>query len=69
MNIAGIGPKLLTSTLALADNVNSATQLANVIFIDLLGSGYSFASSLDVLPKTSKDYGVMLTKAINTFIN
>ena len=40
MNIAGISPKLLTSALALADNVNSATQLANVMFIDLLGSGY-----------------------------
>jgi|694.fasta_scaffold149857_1 hypothetical protein len=69
MNVAGVGPKILTSTLSLVDNPNRATQLGNVIFIDLLGSGYSFASSLDVIPKTSRDYGVMITRAVNSFIN
>jgi carboxypeptidase C (cathepsin A) len=69
MNVAGLGPKILTSTLSLVDNPNRATQLGNVIFIDLLGSGYSFASSLDVIPKTSRDYGVMITRAINSFVN
>jgi hypothetical protein len=69
MNVAGVGPKILTSTLSLVDNPNKATQLGNVIFIDLLGSGYSFASSLDAIPKTSRDYGVMITRAVNSFIN
>jgi carboxypeptidase C (cathepsin A) len=69
MNVAGVGPKILTSTLSLVDNPNRATQLGNIIFIDLLGSGYSFSSSLDVIPKTSRDYGVMITRAVNSFIS
>ena len=37
------------------------------MFLDLLASGFSFASSSSAIPKTSKDYGVMITKAVNTF--
>jgi carboxypeptidase C (cathepsin A) len=51
MNLGGIGPKILSIDGAVSDNANRATQYANVMFIDLLGSGFSFASSPSVLPK------------------
>jgi len=54
MNVAGLGPKLLTSTLTLVDNPHSITQFANVLFLDLLGSGYSFATDAAAIPKTTK---------------
>ena len=69
INVGGLGPKILNSQLYLIDNPNSATQFANIMFVDLLSSGFSFPSSADAIPKTSRDYGVMITKAVNTFIN
>lgn len=44
MNVGGLGPKTLTNQLTLVDNPNSITQFANVLFLDLLGSGFSFAT-------------------------
>lgn len=69
MNVAGLGPRILTPQLVLTDNSNSPTQYANIMFLDLLGSGFSFPSSADAIPKTSKDYGMMITKALNSFIS
>ena len=37
------------------------------MFIDLLGSGFSFANASD-LPSDAKTFGVQLTLAINAFI-
>lgn len=37
------------------------------MFLDLIGSGFSFASSSDKIPTTSSDFGNMLTSALNTF--
>jgi hypothetical protein len=68
INLAGIGPKLLKNDLTLTDNANRVTQFANVMFLDLLGSGYSFASASSAVPSTAKDYGAMLTNATNSFI-
>ena len=51
MNLGGIGPKIVSIDGAVSDNANRATQFANVMFIDLLGAGFSFASSPSVLPK------------------
>lgn len=45
MNVAGLGPKLLQNDLTLVDNSNRITKYANIMFIDSLGSGYSFASN------------------------
>jgi carboxypeptidase C (cathepsin A) len=53
-NLAGVGPKLLNKSLGLIDNPNRVTQFTNIMFLDLLGSGYSFASSAEALPKLSK---------------
>jgi carboxypeptidase C (cathepsin A) len=69
MNVAGLGPKSLTTQITLVDNPNSITQLGNAMFLDPLGSGFSFASSATAIPKTSKEYGAILTKAINSFIS
>lgn len=69
LNLAGIGPKSLNPDNTLADNANRATQFANTMFIDLLGSGFSFASSVDAIPKTTKDHASILSKAINSFIS
>lgn len=67
MNVAGIGPKSLTPESSLTDNANRATQFANTMFIDLLGSGFSFASSAAAIPKSHKEHASMLSKAINSF--
>lgn len=67
INVAGIGPKSLNPDASLVDNANRATQFGNVMFIDLLGSGFSFASSAAAIPKAVKDHASILTKAINSF--
>lgn len=54
LNVGGLGPKILTSQLTLVDNANSITQFANVLFLDLLGSGFSFATEAAAIPKTTK---------------
>ena len=36
--------------MTLAPNVNSFTNTANVMFLDLLGSGFSFAADPESLP-------------------
>jgi carboxypeptidase C (cathepsin A) len=67
-NIVGIGPKILDGPSAILDNPSSVTPFANVMFLDLLGSGYSFASAPSAIPKTYNSFGTMLTSAINSFI-
>ena len=39
------------------------------MFLDTLGSGFSFVSTPDNLPTKAADHGKILTAAINTFIN
>jgi hypothetical protein len=54
--------------MTLSANPNRLTTDANVIFIDLLGSGFSFAASPNDIPTDYKTYGAQLTKAINSFV-
>ena len=58
----------LQNDMTLAQNPNSFTSSANVMFLDLLGSGFSFASDPNSLPDNAKSYGQQLTTALNTFI-
>lgn len=37
------------------------------MFIDLLGSGFSFAANANDLPTDAKTFGIQLSTAINTF--
>jgi carboxypeptidase C (cathepsin A) len=67
LSLASIGPLKLNNDMTLSANPNRLTTDANVIFIDLLGSGFSFAASPDDIPNDYKTYGAQLTKAINTF--
>ena len=69
INLGGIGPKSLKNDMTLIDNPNSLTKKSNLMFLDTLGSGFSFASSSDEIPSDAKSYGVALTKAINDFIS
>jgi carboxypeptidase C (cathepsin A) len=43
-NLAGLGPISVKPDMTTVTNPNTATQFANVMFIDLLGNGFSFAS-------------------------
>lgn len=54
--------------MTLSANPNKFTNSANLMFIDLAGSGFSFAANVSSLPTDSKTFGVQLTQAINTFI-
>lgn len=54
--------------MTLSANPDRLTAYANTMFIDLLGSGFSFAASPDDIPTEAKVYGAQLTTAINTFI-
>lgn len=57
----------LKNDLTLETNPNSFTASANVMFLDLLGSGFSFASDPNDLPTDAKGYGEVLATALNTF--
>ena len=58
----------LKNDMTLEANPNRFTASANVMFLDLLGSGFSFASDPSELPSDVKGYGEILTVALNTFI-
>lgn len=53
--------------MTLEKNPNSFTSSANLMFLDLQGSGFSFVSDPSQLPTEAKSYGESLTKAVNTF--
>ena len=67
-SLGGIGPVNLQNDMTLAENPNSFTTSANVMFLDLLGSGFSFASDPNSIPTDAQGYGKILSTAINTFI-
>lgn len=62
-----MGPIKLNSDMTLSPNTESPTFFANVMFVDLIGNGFSFISNVSTFPTKSEDYGVQLTYAINAF--
>lgn len=64
-NLAGMGPLSLRPDLTTIDNPNTVTNFANVIFVDLLGNGFSFVSNSSDFPTKSEDYGAHLTYGLN----
>lgn len=66
--MGGIGPVNLNNDMTLSANPNRFTSTANLMFIDLLGSGFSFAANTADLPADAKTFGAQLTTAINTFV-
>lgn len=50
LNFGSFGPLTLNNDITTVANPNRLTQFANVMFIDLLGSGFSFAAKSDDLP-------------------
>lgn len=66
--IKGIGPLNLNNDMTFSVNPNRFTDAANVMFLDMLGSGFSFASNVSSLPSDAKTFGLQLTTAINAFI-
>ncbi len=67
LNLAGMGPVTLKPDMTTTPNANSVTNYANVMFIDLLGNGFSFVENTNSLPTKSEDYGTQITYAINAF--
>lgn len=67
-SLGGIGPMNLQNDMSLAQNPNRFTASSNVMFLDLPGCGFSFASDPNSLPSDAKGYGQQLTTALNTFI-
>lgn len=53
--------------MSLTANPNRFTNTANLMFIDLIGSGFSFTSDPNTLPTEAKGFGSTLSLAINTF--
>jgi carboxypeptidase C (cathepsin A) len=68
LNFGSLGPLILNNDMTTTANPNRLTQFANVMFIDLLGSGFSFANSSSDLPTDSLTFGVQLTYSINQFV-
>jgi carboxypeptidase C (cathepsin A) len=58
----------LNNDMTLSPNPNRFTNAANLMFIDLPGSGFSFTTNASLLPSDAKTFGVQLTQAINSFI-
>jgi hypothetical protein len=46
-------------------NPSSVTAFANVMFVDLLGNGFSFVANTSNYPNKSEDYAGQLTYALN----
>lgn len=64
-SLAGLGPLTLKTDMTTAQNPNAVTNFANVLFVDLLGNGFSFVANSSNFPTKSEDYGSQLTYAIN----
>ena len=64
-NLAGMGPVSLKPDMTTVQNPSSVTSFANVIFVDLLGNGFSFVANTSDFPTKSEDYGNQLTYALN----
>jgi carboxypeptidase C (cathepsin A) len=56
-SLGGIGPLNLNNDMTLSPNSNSFTNTANVMFLDLLGSGFSFVSNPADLPSQAWTFG------------
>ena len=65
MNLVGLGPMTLKNDMTTAANLNTVTNFANVLFVDLLGNGFSFVANVSNFPTKSEDYGQQLTYALN----
>jgi hypothetical protein len=55
--------------MTLTPNVNRFTTVANLMFIDLIGSGFSFTTDVSTLPSDAKGFGSALSLAMNTLAN
>lgn len=69
MNYGGLGPSFLRQNLTFIDNLYSINKESNVVFLDMIGSGFSFTANVENIPTTSEDYGTFLTEAINAFLS
>lgn len=53
--------------MTLTANPNKFTNAANLMFLDLPGSGFSFSTDSASLPSDAKTFGTQVATAINTF--
>ncbi len=67
-SLSGIGPLNLNNDMTLSPNPYRFTNVANLMFLDLPGSGFSFTTNVTLLPTDANTFGVQLTQAINSFI-
>ncbi len=52
-NLAGLGPMSLKPDMTTVTNPYTATLFANLLFIDLLGNGFSFVGNISDFPSKS----------------
>lgn len=52
-NLAGLGPMSLKPDMTTVANPYTATLFANLLFIDLLGNGFSFVGNISDFPTKS----------------
>lgn len=50
LNLAGMGPITLNPDMTSTQNTNTVTNYANVMFVDLLGNGFSFVANISAFP-------------------
>ena len=55
--------------MSLTANPDRFSTVSNLMFLDLLGSGFSFASASSSIPSEAKIFGTQLSTAINSFIS
>lgn len=60
-----MGPLSLKPDMTTVPNPYTATQFANLMFVDLLGNGFSFVGNTSNFPTKSEEYGSQLSYAIN----
>ena len=63
-----MGPVNLNPDMTSTPNAYTVTNYANIMFVDLLGNGFSFVANISTFPTKYEDYGVHLAFAINAFV-
>lgn len=69
LNLGGMGPLLLANNMSVIVNNNTPNAYANLMFVDILGTGFSFANDPKEIPDNYAILGQQVGYALTQFAN
>lgn len=69
LNLGGMGPLILANNMSLIVNNNTPNAYANLMFVDILGTGFSFASDAKEIPDNYPALAQQVGYALTQFAN